>query len=62
MGQSMNESWDAYLASLTDLAWANDTITDLGKEREPGIALPYLGLLPVYILTLFAGLARNTEY
>ena len=33
---SMNGSWDAYLASPADFAGANDIITNLAKEREPG--------------------------
>ena len=39
MGQWMNGSWDAYLASPADFAGANDIITSLGKEREPGIEI-----------------------
>ena len=30
----MNGSWDAYLASPTDFAGADDIITNLAKERE----------------------------
>ena len=47
---STNGSWDAYLASPADFAGADDIITNLAKEREPGIeivtssALPYLWL------------------
>ena len=41
MGQSidqrMNGSWDAYLALPADFAGADDIITNLAKEREPGI-------------------------
>ena len=42
MGQSTNEmngSWDAYLASPADFAGADDIITSLAKEREPGIEI-----------------------
>ena len=34
---SMNGSWDAYLASLTDFIGADGIITNLVKKREPGI-------------------------
>ena len=51
--QQMNGSWDAYLASPTDFAGADNIITNLTKERKPGIessnALPYLRLLRVII-------------
>ena len=33
----MNGSWDAYLAFTVDFAGADDIITNLTKEREPGI-------------------------
>ena len=42
MGQSTNEmngSWDAYLASPADFAGADDIITSLAKEREPGMEI-----------------------
>ena len=32
----INGSWDAYLASPVDFAGADDIITNLAKEREPG--------------------------
>ena len=32
----MNGSLDAYLASPADFAGADDIITNLAKEREPG--------------------------
>ena len=35
----MNGSWDAYLASPADFAGADDIITNLAKEREPGIGI-----------------------
>ena len=35
----MNGSWDAYVASSADFAGADDIITDLAKEREPGIEI-----------------------
>ena len=35
----MNGSWDAYLAYPADFAGANDIITNLAKEREPGIKI-----------------------
>ena len=35
----MNGSWDAYLASPQDFAGADDIITNLAKEREPGIEI-----------------------
>ena len=37
MGQSTNGSWDAYLASPAEFTGADDIITNLAKEREPGI-------------------------
>ena len=41
--QSINEwvngSWDPYLASPADFAGADDIITNLAKEREPGIEI-----------------------
>ena len=35
----MNGSWDAYLASPADFAGMDDIITNLEKEREPGIEI-----------------------
>ena len=35
----MNGSWDAYLASPADFAGADDIITNLAKERKPGIEI-----------------------
>ena len=35
----MNKSWDAYLAPPTDFAGADDIITNLAIEREPGIEI-----------------------
>ena len=35
----MNGSWDAYLASPADFAEADDIITNLEKEREPGVKI-----------------------
>ena len=35
----MNESWDAYLTSPADFAGVDDIITNLAKEREPGIEI-----------------------
>ena len=32
----MNGSWDTYLAPPADFAGADDIITNLAKEREPG--------------------------
>ena len=32
----MNGSWGAYLTSPTDFAGADDIITNLAKEGEPG--------------------------
>ena len=41
--QSINEwvngSWDAYLAPPADFAGADHIITNLAKEREPGIEI-----------------------
>ena len=34
----MNE-WDAYLTTPADFAGADDNITNLAKEREPGIEI-----------------------
>ena len=35
----MNGSWDKYLASPADFAGADDIITNLAKERQPGIEI-----------------------
>ena len=35
----MNGSWDAYLASPADFAGADNIITNLAREREPGIEI-----------------------
>ena len=35
----MNGSWHNYLASPTNIAGADDSITNLAKEREPGIEI-----------------------
>ena len=35
----MNGSWDAYLVSPADFAGEDDIITNLVKEREPGIEI-----------------------
>ena len=35
----MNGSWDAYLASPAGFAGADDIVTNLTKEREPGIEI-----------------------
>ena len=35
----MNGSWDGYLESPADVAGADDIITNLAKEREPGIEI-----------------------
>ena len=37
--QRINGSRDAYLASPADFAGADDIITNLAKEREPGIEI-----------------------
>ena len=37
--QRINGSWDVYLASPTDFAGVDDIITNLAKEREPGIEI-----------------------
>ena len=37
--QQMNGSWDVYLASPADFAGTDDIITNLAKEREPGITI-----------------------
>ena len=37
--QRINDSWDAYLASPADFAGADDIMTNLAKEREPGIEI-----------------------
>ena len=34
---SINASWDEYLASPADFAVADDIIINLAKEREPGV-------------------------
>ena len=43
MGQSIdqrvNRSWDKHLESPADFAGADDIITNLAKEREPGIEI-----------------------
>ena len=35
----MNGSWDAYLSFPADFTGADDIITNLAKEREPGIEI-----------------------
>ena len=37
--QRMNGSWDACLASPADFSGGDDIITNLAKEREPGIEI-----------------------
>ena len=37
MGKWMNGSWDAYQEFPEDFAGMDDIITDLAKEKEPGI-------------------------
>ena len=37
--QQMNGAWDAYLASPADFAGADDIITNLEREKEPGIEI-----------------------
>ena len=39
MNEWMNGSWDTYLASPADFAGADDIITNLAKDREPGIKI-----------------------
>ena len=39
INQQMNGSWDAYLASPADFVGADDMITNLAKEGEPGIEI-----------------------
>ena len=39
MNPWMNGSCDAHLASPADLAGVDDIITNLAKEREPGIEI-----------------------
>ena len=39
INQGMNGSWDTYLASKEDFAEADAIITNLAKEREPGIEI-----------------------
>ena len=48
----MNGSWDAYLASPADFAGADDIITNLAKEREPGIEIIERTPLSVIITSL----------
>ena len=35
----MNGSWEVYLASPLDFTGADDAITNLAKERQPGIEI-----------------------
>ena len=35
----MNGSWDPYLTSPADFAGPDDIMTNLAKEREPGIEI-----------------------
>ena len=35
----MNGSWDTYLASPADFAGADGIVTNLAKEKEPGIEI-----------------------
>ena len=43
MGQSINQSingfWDAYLEPPADFSGADGIVTNLAKEREPGIEI-----------------------
>ena len=39
MGQRMNGTWDVNLESPADFAEADNIITNLAKEREPGIEI-----------------------
>ena len=45
----MNGSWDAYLASPTDFAGADDIVTNLAKERKPSLVTS--NTLPNLIIT-----------
>ena len=47
--QRINGSWDAYLAPAADFAGADDIITNLAKEREPGIEIIERTLLSLII-------------
>ena len=49
----MNGSWDAYLASPADFAGADDIITNLAKEREPGIEIIECTPLSLIITNLY---------
>ena len=49
----MNGSWDAYLASPADFAGADDIITNLAKEREPGIEINEYIPLSLIITSLY---------
>ena len=59
----MNGSWDAYLASPADFAGADDCITNLVKETEPGIEIaehtPNLLLLLVLQIKITLVLGRS---
>ena len=39
MNPWMSGFWDMYLTSPTDFAGVDDIITNLAKEREPGIRI-----------------------
>ena len=56
----MNGSWDVHLAAPADFAGANDIITNLAKEREPGdiertplSLITSLGVSFLYSVTFF---------
>ena len=50
----MNGSWDEYLAYPADFAGADDIITNLAKEREPGVEIIERPPLYLIVTSLFS--------
>ena len=58
MGQS---TWDAYLLSPEDFAGADDIITNLEKEREPGIEILERTLYSLIITSLILTVGESLQ-
>ena len=54
----MNGSWEAHLASPADFAGADDIITNLAKEREPGVEIIERTPLSSIITSIFSNQFR----
>ena len=61
MNEWMNGSWGAYLASPADFAGADDIITNLAKEREPGIEIVECTLHSLWLLLVYCITEHNTH-